>query len=74
MKWPFKRKPKISFEEWASTQPAAPCGYQNDHYFWEEIEGWPCPRCAAMEKSKLEVENENRLAEKIAAALYRRMK
>jgi len=51
--WPFKKTPKLSLEEWAATKPPAPCGNQKEHYFWTEIECWPCPICAKFTGTKI---------------------
>lgn len=65
--WPFpKRTPKLSLEEWAAEKAPAPCGFQKEHYFWTEIDGFPCPKCAAVEKRKKKDAEEDLLAEKIA--------
>ena len=64
--WPFKRKLKISFEDFAATQPPAPCGNQVKHVF-AEVHGLKCHVCAILEREQ----DENRLAEKIAAAVMR---
>lgn len=72
--WPFKRMPKLSLEEWAAQKPPAPCNNQKGHYFWTEIEGWPCPTCAAIEKRKKNDAEEDRLAEKIAQKVAALMK
>lgn len=71
--WPFKKTPKLSLEEWAATKPPAPCGNQKEHYFWTEIECWPCPICAKIKEQKQKEEDENRMAEKIAAAVVKKL-
>lgn len=71
--WPFKRQPTMTTEEYAATRPPAPCGNQKEHVFWTEIEGLGCPVCAGIKKRKKQMEDENRMAEKIAAAVIRQM-
>lgn len=71
--WPFSRKPKLSLEEWAATKPLAPCGYQKEHFYWTEIEGWPCPKCARIEREKQKSAEEDRMAEKVALAVVRQL-
>ena len=67
--WPFKKKPKLTFAEYAATRPLAPCGDQIKHVFGE-VNGLRCYVCEAIEKA----EQEDRFAEKIAAAVVRRMR
>lgn len=71
--WPFKRKPTMTAAEYAATRPPAPCGHQEKHVFWTELQGLVCPVCAAIEARKQKEEDENRMAEKIAAAVVRQM-
>lgn len=68
--WPFNRPKPVSFRETVRSMPPAPCGKQYDHYYWTELEGFPCPTCAAMELRRREAEAEDRLAEKIAARVH----
>ena len=74
--WPFKRKTKITaipMEEYAKTRPVAPCGIQKEHVFWTEIQGMPCPMCAAQREIERKEQDENRMADKIAEAVVRKM-
>ncbi|MFZ2404406.1 MAG: hypothetical protein WAW41_04665 [Methylobacter sp.] len=71
--WPFKPKPIMTAEEYALTRPPAPCGQQTKHIFWTEIEGMKCPVCASNNARELREQDENRLAEKIAAIVVRKM-
>lgn len=71
--WPFKKTPKVTLAEYAATRPAAPCGNQIEHVRWTEFEGWPCPVCAAIEASKRKEAEEDRMAEKIAHAVARKL-
>ena len=63
----------MTMEEYAATRPPAPCGQQKEHVFWTEIEGFPCPRCGAIEEFKRRDADENRMAEKIAVAVLRQL-
>lgn len=71
--WFFKRKPTMTTAEYAATRPPAPCGDQKEHVFWTELQGWPCPVCSGIAKQKRAMEDENHMAEKIAAAVVRQM-
>lgn len=72
--WPFKQRSKPMTEEaYAATRPPAPCGNQKDHVFWTELNGLPCPHCADLGAQKRQEDTENRMAEKIAAAVVRKM-
>lgn len=71
--WPFKRKPVMTQEEYAATRPPPPCGEQTKHVFWTEIQGMRCPVCAGIANRMHKEEAENRMAEKIAAAVVRQM-
>lgn len=65
--WPFKAKvPAIPYEELVETYPPAPCEEQYKHYYWEELQGWPCPRCEKQREDKLALEKEQRFAKLIA--------
>lgn len=68
--WPFKGKCKTTLEEFAASQPPAPCGDQREHTYWV-MQGWPCPVCAANKQRAEEEATEDRMAEKIAAAVVR---
>lgn len=63
----------MSFEAFAETRPPAPCGFQKEHAHWVDVEGWPCPKCAAKAEHEQKEADENRLADKIAAALMRKI-
>ena len=71
--WPFKRKAKMTAEEYANTRPKAPCGQQREHVFWTELQGMTCPACAAKAAKARKEQDENRLAEKIADAVARKL-
>ena len=72
--WPFKKREKpMTEEEYAATRPPAPCGKQKEHVFWTELNGMSCPVCAAIEDRKRKEEDKNRMAEKIAEAVVRKM-
>lgn len=71
--WPFKKREKMTLEQYAATRPAAPCGEQTTHVEWTEIHGMPCPKCARIARDKKKDADESRMAEKIAAALIRQM-
>lgn len=71
IKWLYKLlrippKPVVLVE-----RPPAPCGNDKEHYFWTEVEGWPCPCCAGIRRREREREDEDRLAAKIAANVVR---
>jgi hypothetical protein len=71
--WPWKRTPALTMAQYAETRPTAQCGKQEDHVFWTEIQGMPCPICTAKINRELKEEDENRMAEKIADVIIRRM-
>lgn len=71
--WPFKKKPVMTEEEYAATRPPAPCGDQKTHVHWTELEGRPCPICTRIEKEQQALKAEDRLAEKIANAVMRKL-
>ena len=71
--WPFKKKPRMTQAEYAATRPPAPCGNQTEHVYWTELQGMRCPACAAIKDRKRKEDDENRMAEKIAAAVVRMM-
>lgn len=72
--WPFKKRDKpMTVEEYAAPWPPAPCGNQKEHIFWEELNDTRCPVCAGIERRKRKEEDENRMAEKIAAAVVRKI-
>ena len=60
--WPFKRKEK---EAKVTEREPSPCGDDECHYRWE-YDGWPCPKCAAIEAQRERDADEDRLARKIA--------
>lgn len=70
MIWPFrKREPKaptLTWEEFIQTLPEPPCHDRKDHYHWEIAANLPCPVCAANEKHRQDMEDEDRFARKIA--------
>lgn len=63
--WPFKAKKRMTMEEYIESRGNAPCG-NPQHHWRAELDGWPCYVCAAMETRAYELEEENRLVEKIA--------
>ena len=63
----------MTTEEYAATKPPAPCGNQTEHVFWTEIQGMSCPVCAGIARQKRQEEDEDRMAEKIAAAVVRQL-
>lgn len=72
--WPFtNKKPTMTLAEYATTRPPAPCGNQTEHVRWTEFEGMRCPACAAKAERERKERDENRMAEKIAAAVVRQM-
>lgn len=71
--WPFKSKPAMTVEEYAATRPPAPCGEQTKHVFWTEMENMTCPVCEAKANRVRREKDEDRMAEKIAAAVIRQM-
>lgn len=73
MFWPFKRLPRMTFEELIADKPDAPCGSKPDHYRWRLIEGMPCPMCTAAKQAAQERERDERMADLIAEAVVRRL-
>ena len=73
--WPFKKS--IPYSEVVKSYPPAPCGEQYKHYYWKEIEHFPCPHCLAVKHAKREHEaklrEEDRLADKIACAIVSKL-
>ncbi|VTU32081.1 hypothetical protein H4CHR_02938 [Variovorax sp. PBS-H4] len=53
--------------------PMPPCGKPVEHLWWLEEMDLPCPRCARIAVLKSETEREDRLAEKIAEAVARKL-
>lgn len=49
-----------------------PCGDAETHWHWRDL-GWSCPACAAKSARERKERDENRMAEKIAAAVVRQM-
>lgn len=73
MIWPFKKRKVQTVAEYAATQPMPKCGKPETHYRWK-LEGWSCPACASIEQRTKAQADEDRMAEKIAAAVARKMK
>ena len=71
--WPFEKRQKMTVEEYAATRPEAPCGNQKEHVYWTEFQSTACPVCAAKAELERKEQKENRLAEKIAAAVVRHL-
>ena len=67
--WPFPRTPKPTWAERVAHKPDPPCGQKESHYDWEYNLGMPCPMCAGIEERKQKMEDEDRLARKIAKAI-----
>ena len=63
----------MSLEEYAATQPLAPCGNQTDHYYWA-LRGWPCSVCAAQKKAERQRKKDRAMANMIAEKLNELMK
>lgn len=53
------------------TWPKSPCGYDEIHDYWTNYQGWTCPKCAGIERNKKEMQDEDRLARKIASNVVR---
>lgn len=73
MFWPFKRRPVQTMEQLAAQQPPAPCGQQTEHYFWELIEGMPCPGCLARKQMRKEQAEREQMAQLIADAVVAKL-
>jgi|GEM_PF-6208806 len=71
MIWPFKKTKKITLEEYAATQPIPPCGEPVEHWEWILQIGMSCPMCDGKKRKEQEEIDENRMAEKIAAAVVK---
>jgi hypothetical protein len=67
--WPFKRKPRVSMEEFAAQFPAPPCGQQTIHYEWVKVNSMACPACCVDRKRREKDAELDALADKIAARL-----
>ena len=72
--WPFNRPEPRSFDEFVATLDPAPCGKQREHYHWEISAGMPCPICTGIKRRKREMEAEDRMADKVAERIARRLK
>jgi len=71
--WPFKKRPVISSHEYTAMQPPAPCGNQNEHYFWIDLNGMPCPICRANETRERKLSEQDTLAELIASKVVEKL-
>lgn len=71
--WPFKKKEKISFKELVKTYEPAPCGEQERHYRWRDVQGMPCPICAGIQRRKEERKKDEHLADLIASRVVERL-
>ncbi len=60
------KKQKVELEN--TVIPKAPCGFDEDHYYWKK-EGWPCPHCHRIATHKKKMADEDRMAMKIAKAM-----
>ena len=72
--WPFKKKPVLSVEEWATQFPPAPCGQQTDHYQWLKIERMVCPHCFRAAEIVRKDEHDKKMARLIAENLAELLK
>lgn len=73
MIWPFKRKEVLTFADYVAAQPVPPCGDAKLHYAWH-LNGVPCTTCAVNAERARKEADENRMAEKIAAAVVKKIK
>lgn len=72
--WPFKRKPVQTWDELVATFDPAPCGDQYKHYYWERLEGMPCPLCKRAEDEAAKERELRRLAELTAGRVMELLK
>ena len=71
--WPFHKKERISIEQAAALEPMPPCNEPVMHLTWK-LNGIGCPACASIKERNREIAKENRLVEKIAESVVRKMK
>ena len=72
--WPFNKTPKRGKGLNNSPTAVAPCGKQKEHDYWTQEQSMACPVCAGIEYRKQKGIAEDRMAEKIAAAVVRQLK
>jgi len=72
MIWPFKKRKALTIAEYAELQPMPACCDPETHYYWK-LQGYSCPTCSANAKLSKAESDQNRLAEKIATAVVRKL-
>jgi hypothetical protein len=73
MFWPFRSKPKQTFEEMIADKPEPACGKKVFHYEWTELQGMSCPICHARKEKERKDREREVLAETIASAVIRKL-
>ena len=63
----FKRKEVKEPEP--VVRESAPCGNDETHYHWTEVEGWPCPACSGQAIRKKELKEDERRAKLLAKCI-----